>query len=104
MGWEPHQLIKLTPKCLIMSFGKLKEYCKSLPMWGELKMQSPKKASIQWREEQFAQAMHKRNAAKAAWEALCQQVCQQQEERWQQEDCGATLPVFETGTQMSIPL
>jgi len=98
MGWEPHQLIKLTPKHLIMSFGKLKEYCESLPTWGELKTQSLKKASIQWREEQFAQAMHKRNAAKAAREVLHQQVHRQ----W--EDHGAALPVFETGTQMSIPL
>ncbi len=35
MGWEPHQLMKQTPKRLIMSFGKLKEYCESLPAWGE---------------------------------------------------------------------
>src|SRR6266702_1765283 len=27
VGWEPHQLTKLTPKRLIMSFGRLKEYC-----------------------------------------------------------------------------
>src|SRR6266702_2342447 len=26
VGWEPHQLTKPTPKRLIMSFGKLKEY------------------------------------------------------------------------------
>jgi len=37
-----------------MSFGKLKEYCESLPAWGELKAQMPKKVSTQWREEQFA--------------------------------------------------
>jgi len=37
-----------------MSFGRLKEYCESLPAWRELKMQSPKKMSVQWREEQFA--------------------------------------------------
>ena len=35
MGWEPHRLTKPTPKRLIMSFGKLKEYCESLPVWGE---------------------------------------------------------------------
>src|SRR6266702_2359836 len=54
MGWEPHQLTKPTPKRLIMSFGRLKEYCESLPAWGERQPQSPKKVSIQWREEQFA--------------------------------------------------
>src|SRR6266702_3693802 len=75
MGWEPHQLIKPTPKHLTMSFGKLKEYCESLPTWGDLKAQSPKKISIQWREEQFAQAVYKRNTTKAAQEALCQQAC-----------------------------
>src|SRR6266702_2658445 len=31
VGWEPHQLTKPTPKRLIMSFGRLKEYCESLP-------------------------------------------------------------------------
>jgi len=36
-----------------MSFGKLKEYCKSLPAWKESQPQAPKKVSIQWREEQF---------------------------------------------------
>src|SRR6266702_1893024 len=30
VGWEPHQLTKPTPKHLIMSFGRLKEYCESL--------------------------------------------------------------------------
>jgi len=78
-----------------MSFGKLKEYCESLPTWGELKAQSPKKVSVQWREEQFAQAMYKRNGAKAAQEALRQQV------QHHQEDHGAAPPVFKTGTQMS---
>src|SRR6266702_2521605 len=70
MGWEPRQLTKPTPKRLIMSFGRLKEYCESLPTWRELKLQSPKKVSIQWREEQFARAAYKRNIVKAAWEAL----------------------------------
>src|SRR6266702_4288005 len=46
MGWEPHRLTKPTPKCLITSFGKLKEYCESLPAWEEWKGQSPKKVSI----------------------------------------------------------
>src|SRR6266702_1605079 len=36
VGWEPHQLTKPTPKRLIMSFGRLKEYCESLPAWEEL--------------------------------------------------------------------
>src|SRR6266702_4308271 len=95
MGWEPHQLTKPTPKRLIMSFGKLKEYCESLPAWGERQPQSPKKVSLQWREEQFARAVHKRNAAKAAREA---QRCQARRLR---EDRGAAPPVSETGTQMS---
>src|SRR6266571_4786415 len=95
VGWEPHQLTKLTPKRLIMSFGKLKEYCESLPMRGERQPQSPKKVSLQWREEQFARAIHKRNAGKVAREALRRQVHRQREDR------GAALPVSETGTQMS---
>jgi len=80
-----------------MSFGKLKEYCESLPAWGERKPQSPKKVSLQWREEQFARAVYRRNAEKAAREALRRQV------RRQREDRGAALPVLKTGTQMSIP-
>src|SRR6266702_4773058 len=90
MDWEPHQLTKPTPKHLIMSFGRLKEYCKSLPAWGEQPEQSLKKVSVQWREEQFARAVHKRNAVKVAWEALRRQV------RRQQEDPGAALPVLQT--------
>jgi len=81
-----------------MSFGKLKEYCESLPAWGELKVQLPKKISIQWREEQFARAVYKRNGVKAAWEALRQKA------RRRREDSGVALPVSETGTQMSTPL
>src|SRR6266702_2621186 len=54
VGWQPHQLTKPTPKRLIVSFGKLKEYCESLPAWEERQPQSPKKVSLQWREEQFA--------------------------------------------------
>src|SRR6266702_2512521 len=96
MGWEPHRLTKPTPKHLIMSFGKLKEYCKSLPTWEGLKAQSPKKISTQWREEQFARAVYKRNGTKVAREALRCQV------RWQREDRGVGLPVSGTGTQMSI--
>src|SRR6266571_8716303 len=42
VDWEPHQLTKPTPKRLIMSFGRLKEYCESLPAWGERQPQSPK--------------------------------------------------------------
>src|SRR6266571_2432217 len=95
VDWEPHQLTKPTPKCLIMSFGKLKEYCESLPAKGERLPQSPKKVSLQWREEQFARAVYKRNAGKVAREALRRQV------RRQREDRGAALPVLETGTQMS---
>ena len=98
MGWELRPPIKPTPKRSTMSFGKLKEYCESLPAWGELKAQSPKKVSIQWREEQFARAMYKRNGAKAAQEALRQQV------RRRREDPGVALPVSETGTQMSTHL
>src|SRR6266571_5739366 len=97
VGWRPHQLTKPTPKCLIMSFGKLKEYCESLPAWGEQQPQSPKKVSLQWREEQFARAVVKRNAEKAAREALRRQVRRQREGR------GVALPVSGTGTQMSIP-
>jgi len=37
-----------------MSFERLKEYCESLPAWEERQPQSPKKVSVQWREEQFA--------------------------------------------------
>jgi len=81
-----------------MSFGRLKEYCKSLPTREERSPQSPKKVSIQWREEQFARAVYKRNAAKVAQEALCRKV------RWQPEDPGVVLPVSRTGTQMSTPL
>src|SRR6266702_3792434 len=95
MGWEPHQLTKPTPKRLIMSFGKLREYCESLPAWGEQQPQSLKKVSLQWREEQFARAVYKRNAAQAAREALRRQV------RWQREDRGVAPPVSGTGTQMS---
>src|SRR6266702_4665388 len=95
VGWEPHQLMKPTPKRLIMSFGRLKEYCESLPAWGERLPQSPTKISLQWREEQFARAVHKRNAAKAAREA---QRCQAHRLR---KDRGVRLPVSETGTQMS---
>jgi len=72
MGWEPSQPTKSKPKHSTTSFGKLKEYCKSLPAWRESQMQSPKKVSVQWREEQFVQAMYKRNAAKVAWEVLRQ--------------------------------
>src|SRR6266702_887664 len=97
MGWEPHQLTQPTPKRLITSFGKLKEYCESLPAWGERQPQSPKKVSLQWREEQFARAVAKRNAEKAAREALRRQV------RRRQEDRGVVLPVSGTGTQMSTP-
>src|SRR6266702_4849447 len=53
MGWEPHRPTKPKLTRSMMSFGRLKEYCESLPAWGELKTQSPKKTSIQWREEQF---------------------------------------------------
>src|SRR6266702_3903669 len=98
VGWEPHQLTKPTPKHLIMSFGRLKEYCESLPAWRELQPQSPKKISIQWREEQFARAVWKRNAAKAAREAL---RCRA---HWRWEDPGVAPPVSGTGTQMSTPL
>src|SRR6266702_978110 len=98
VGWEPHQLTKPTPKRLIMSFGKLKEYCESLPAWKELQPQTPKKISIQWREEQFAQAVYKRNTVKVAWEALRRQA------RWRREDRGAAPPASGTGTQMSTPL
>jgi len=95
MDWEPHRLTKPTPKHLIMSFGKLKEYCESLPAWGEQQPQSPKKISLQWREEQFAQAVYKRNGAKAAQEALRRQTHQRREVP------GVALPVSGTGTQMS---
>src|SRR6266702_3167005 len=95
MDWEPHRLTKPTPKRLIMSFGKLKEYCKSLPAWGERQPQSPQKISLQWREEQFARAVYKRNGAKAAREALHRQTHQRR------EDPGAAPPVSGTGTQMS---
>jgi len=97
MGWEPHRLTKPTPKHLIMSFGKLKEYCESLPMWEGLKAQSPKKISTQWREEQFARAVYKRNGTKVAWEALHRQAHQRR------KDPGVALPVSMTGTQMSTP-
>jgi len=80
-----------------MSFGRLKEYCESLPMWRELKMQSLKKMSVQWREEQFARAVYKRNAAKAAREAQRRQAHRRREDR------GVALPVLPTGTQMSTP-
>ncbi len=80
-----------------MSFGRLKEYCESLPAWGEQQPQSPKKVSLQWREEQFARAVRKRNAEKVAREALRRQACRRREDR------GVVLPVSETGTQMSIP-
>src|SRR6266702_7505520 len=96
VGWEPHQLTKPTPKRLIMSFGKLREYCESLPARGEPQPQSPKKVSVQWREEQFAQAVHKRNAAKVAQEALRRQAHQRR------GGPGVALPVSGTGTQMSI--
>src|SRR6266702_5688300 len=95
MGWEPHQLTKPTPKRLIMSFGKLKEYCESLPAWKERQPQIPKKVSLQCREEQFARAVYKRNAAKAAREALRRQA------RRRREDPRAAPPVSGTGTQMS---
>ena len=97
MGWEPHQLTKPKPKRSTISFGKLKEYCKSLPMWGELKVQLPKKVSMQWREEQFTRAVYKRNGVKAAQEALRRQAHQRQ------RNPGAALPVLKTGTQMSTP-
>src|SRR6266702_5423804 len=95
MGWRPHQLTQPTPKRLIMSFGKLKEYCESLPAHGEQQPQSPKKVSIQWREEQFMRAVKKRNAKKVAREALRRQA------RRRREGHGVVPPVFETGTQMS---
>src|SRR6266702_5752265 len=95
VGWEPHQLTKPTPKRLIMSFERLKEYCESLPAWEERQPQSPKKVSVQWREEQFAAAVHKRNTEKVAREALRRQA----RRRW--EDRGVVLPASETGTQMS---
>src|SRR6266571_3602534 len=98
MDWEPHRLTKPTPKHLIMSFGKLKEYCESLPAWGEQQPQSPKKISIQWREEQFARAVYKRNGAKAAREALRRQTHRRREAP------GVALPVSGTGTQMSTHL
>jgi len=98
MGWELRPPIKPTPKRSTMSFGKLKEYCESLPAWGELKAQSLKKVSIQWREEQFARAVYKRNGTKAAWEVLRRQV------QRHREDPGVALPVSETGTQMSTHL
>src|SRR6266702_286891 len=95
MGWEPHRLTKPTPKRLIMSFGRLKEYCESLPAWGERQPQSPQKISLQWREEQFARAIYKRNGAKVAREALRRQTHRRREVP------GAALPVSGTGTQMS---
>src|SRR6266571_480879 len=97
MGWEPHQLTKPTPKRLIMSFGRLKEYCESLPAWGERQPQSPAKVSLQWREEQFARAVWKRNAAKAAREA------QRRQAHRRQRNLGVAPPVSGTGTQMSTP-
>src|SRR6266702_2019330 len=97
MGWEPHQLTKPTPKRLIMSFGKLREYCESLPAWGERQPQLPKKVSLQWREEQFAQAGYKRNAAKAAQEARRRQARREREAR------GVAQTVSGTGTQLSTP-
>src|SRR6266571_8241290 len=42
VGWQPHQLTRPTPKHLIMSFGRLKEYCESLPAWKEPQPQMPK--------------------------------------------------------------
>src|SRR6266702_4129381 len=95
MGCEPRRPTRLTSKRSTMSFGRLKEYCESLPMWRELKMQSLKKMSVQWREEQFARAVYKRNAAKAAREAQRRQAHRQRMDR------GAALPVLPTGTQMS---
>ncbi len=80
-----------------MTFGKLKEYCESLPAWQESGLQKPRKISLQWREEQFERAVYKRNAAKAAREALRWQVHQQRVDR------GVAAPVSKTGTQMSIP-
>ncbi len=95
VGWEPHQLTKPTSGTLMMSFGKLKEYCESLPVWGKTQPQEPKKVSLQWREEQFARAVYKRNAVKVAQEAQRRQVCRQR------GDPGVTPPVSGTGTQMS---
>ncbi len=69
MGWEPPLPIKPTPKHSIMSFGKLKEYCKCCHAWREQEYRCMKKTCQQWREEQFAQAAYKRNATRAAWEA-----------------------------------
>src|SRR6266571_1915817 len=97
VGWEPHQLMKPTPKRLIMSFGRLKEYCEALPTWGEQQPQSPQKISLQWREEQFARAVYKRNAAKVAREVLRRQT------RRRREAPGVAPPASGTGTQMSIP-
>src|SRR6266702_3667010 len=54
VGWEPHRLTKPTSRNWMMSFGKLKEYCESLPAWGKTQSQELKKISLQWREEQFA--------------------------------------------------
>jgi len=87
IGWEPSRPINAKSKSSTMSFGKLKEYCESLPAWRDSKLQMPKKVSVQWREEQFAQAIYKRNAAKTAREALRRQACRQQEDR------GAAPPV-----------
>jgi len=71
----------LRPKNATISFGKLKEYCESLPTWKESQLQRPMKISVQWREEQFVQAVHKRNTTKVAREALHWQACQQQGDR-----------------------
>ncbi len=62
MGWEPPLPIKPTPKHLIISFGKLKEYCGCHHIWREQEYQQMKKTCQQWKEEQFVQAAYKRNA------------------------------------------
>jgi len=79
MGWEQPPPTKLTPKRLIMSFGKLKEHCKCRCTWRKQEYQWMKKMCQQWQEEQFVQAAYKRNTARAAQEALHQQA------HWQRE-------------------
>src|SRR6266702_575922 len=90
MGWEPPQPITPKPKKSIPTFGQLKKvvrmHCQSPFRW-QIKQQSEmKKVCSKWREEQFTQAIVKRNAHIAAWEALHHQA------HWQHMDCGATPP------------
>jgi len=63
MEWEQPQPIKLKPKNSTLSFGQLvrvmKTHCQCLSELKAQRWNTMKEVTLQWREEQFRQAIYK---------------------------------------------